>query len=68
MPLVYVGKDINKQPWFAPDRIGNFRHDAGEGMNMVVRDRNGVGVCGRVVDGGKWMWECKLEEWEWVDG
>ncbi len=38
MALIYVGDNPEKRPWFAPDRIGNFRHDAGEGVGMVVWD------------------------------
>jgi hypothetical protein len=62
MPLIYVGKHPHERPWFAPDRIVNFRHDAKEGMNIVVYDKNGVAVCGRFVEGAREKWGCRLED------
>lgn len=62
--LKYIGEDPNKKPWFPPDRIGNFDHDAPEDANMIVYDAKGISICGRVSENPKSRWSAVAKNWE----
>ncbi len=64
--LAYIGE--GDEPWFPPDRIGNFRTDVPEDANLVVRDVNGVAICGRVVPGSTAKHIIYANEWELING
>ena len=39
--------------FFPPDSMENIRHAVPDGYTIVVRDDNGVPICGRVIEGAK---------------
>lgn len=67
MPLLFIGvRTAQNPPFFVPDRLENVRHDAPDGVNMVVYDANGIPVFGRVVEGTSETWRCRMTDWVWV--
>jgi len=63
--LVYIGE--GKAPWFPPDRIGNFRTDVPDDVNLVVRDVNGEPICGRIVPGATSKHLIYAPEWKLIN-
>ena len=66
MPLIFLGDEKNK-PYFMPDCLENFRHDARPDQSMAVLTNEGYPVCGRVIDGATSKWVCVLpKEYKYI--